>query len=306
MRKRRFQTRIIKQFMPGTRYTIGFSFFILGMIILTSCEKFKGSQEVPAYLKIDSIYITTDYSTQGSASHNITDAWVYVDGQLIGAFEMPCKFPVLQSGIHKVAVMAGIKVNGISSTRAAYNFYTPINLNVKFGIDSVTSLNTIHTTYSTSANFLWREDFEGTSISLDTTNRSTVPVKTTAEGSPLTIEGIHSAIMLTDSTNDFVEVQSHVNFPIPLSEVYLELNYNINTILTVGVILTGYSSYLQMPVVNLNVTNGKVKKIYIDLTPALNATTGIDHFRVYFGGFKAAGVKQGIMVLDNVKLITSK
>ena len=61
-----------------------------------------------------------------------------------------------------------------------------------------------------------------------------------------------------------------------------------------------------MPVINLNVTNGKAKKIYIDLTPALNSTTGIDHFRVYFGGFKDAGVKQGIMVIDNVKLITSK
>ena len=306
MRKRRFETRIIKQFMPGTKFTIGFSFFILGIIVLTSCEKFSGSQEVPAYLKIDSIYITTDYSTQGSASNNITDAWVYVDGQLIGAFEMPCKFPVLQNGIHKVTILPGIKINGISSTRGAYNFYTPINLNAKFGIDSVTGLKTLHTTYSTSSNFLWREDFEGTSISLDTTTRSTVPVKTTAEGSPLTIEGIHSAIMITDSTNDFAEVQSHVNFVIPLSEVYLELNYNINTITTVGVILTGYSAYIQLPVLNLNVTNGKAKKIYIDLTPALNYTTGIDHFRVYFGGFKDSGVKQGIMVIDNVKLITSK
>lgn len=306
MRKRRFETRIIKQFMPGTRYTIGFSFFIFGMIVLTSCEKFQGSQEVPAYLKIDSIYITTDYSTQGSASSSITDAWVYVDGQLIGAFEMPAKFPVLQSGVHKVAIMPGIKINGISSTRGAYDFYTPINMNVKFGLDSVTGLKTLHTTYSTSTNFLWREDFEGTSISLDTTNRSTVPVKTTPQGSLLTIEGLHSAIMTTDSTNDFAEAQSHANFVIPLSEVYLELNYNINTITTVGVILTGTSAYIQMPVLNLNVTNGRVKKIYIDLTPALNSTTGIDHFRVYFGGFKDSDVKQGIIVLDNVKLITSK
>jgi hypothetical protein len=306
MLKRRFENSIIEHFMPGTKFTAWIFLFVAGISLLTSCEKFSGSQEVPAYLKIDSIYITTDYSTQGSASHHITDSWVYVDGQLIGVFEMPAKFPVLATGIHKVTVLAGIMKNGISSTRGAYDFYTPINLNVKFGMDSVTGLKTLKTTYATSANFLWREDFEGTSISVDTTDRSTVPIKTTPEGSLLTIEGIHSAIMVTDTANDFAEAQTHLSYTIPSAEVYLELNYNINTIMTVGVILTGTSAYLQMPVLNLNVTGGKAKKIYIDLTPSLNSTTGMDHFRVYFGGFKDSDVDKGIMIVDNMKLLTSK
>jgi len=292
--------------MPNARFLPGFCLFFIGVVVLTSCEKFEGDQEVPAYLSVDSIYIYTDYSTQGSTSHNITDAWVYVDGQLIGAFEMPAKFPVLQEGIHKVTILAGIKKNGIASTRVAYDFYAPINYNVKFGIDSVTKLKTLKTTYASDANFLWREDFEGTSISLDTTNRSTVPVKTTSEGSLLTIEGLHSAMMITDSVHNFAEAQSHGSFAIPLAPVYLELNFNINTVLTVGVILTGPSAYYQMPVLNLNITNNKSKKIYIELTPALNSTTGIDHFRVYFGGFMDAGLKQGIIILDNIKVITTK
>ncbi|MCX6281650.1 MAG: hypothetical protein NTU51_06790 [Bacteroidetes bacterium] len=280
--------------------------FFLGVILLASCEKFKGDQEVPAYLSIDSIYIYTDYAIQGSASHNISDSWVYVDGQLIGAFQMPAKFPVLQMGTHKVTIMPGIKKNGISSTRATYDFYAPISFNAKFGIDSVTKLRTLKTTYASNSNFLWKEDFEGTSIKLDTTNRSTVPVRVTSEGSPLTIEGLHSGIMITDSVNDFAEAQSHDEFLIPFAPVYLELNYNINTILTVGVILTGPSAFIQTPVVNLNVTNNKSKKIYIELTPALNSTTGIDHFRVYFGAFKDANVKNGVIVLDNIKVVTTK
>ncbi len=306
MRKRRFDNGHFTSIKPDTGVIRNVFLILLGIVFLSSCEKFKGSQEVPAYITIDSIYITTDYALQGSASAHITDAWVYVDGQIMGAFEFPAKFPVLANGTHQVTVMAGIKKNGISATRATYDFYAPIVYNVKLGIDSVTKLKTLKTTYATNTNFVWREDFEGTSISLDTTTRSTVPVSLTPEGSPLSIEGLHSAIMVTDSVNDFAEAQSHNEYPIPFAPVYLELNYNVNTILTVGLILLGPSAYIQTPIVNLNVTNGKSKKIYIDLTPSLNGTYGVDHFMVYFGAFKDAGIKQGIIILDNIKVVTTK
>jgi len=298
--------------IPDTRFIRTLLLIFLGLAVLTSCEKFKGPQEVPAYLSIDSVYVYTDYAIQGSSSANITDAWVYVDGQLIGAFELPRnttnnKFiPVLQNGVHKVTIMAGIKKNGISSTRGAYDFYAPINFSAKFGTDSVTKLKTLKTTYATNSVFLWKEDFEGTSIRLDSTNRSTVPVKVTPEGSPLTIEGLHSAMMITDTSRNFAEAQSHDEFPIPFAPVYLELNYNINTILTVGVIMTGPSIYIQMPVLNLTVTNNKSRKIYVDLTPALNSVPGITYFRVYFGAFQEIGLKNGVIILDNVKVVTSK
>ncbi|MEI6889544.1 MAG: hypothetical protein ACOYM0_06460 [Bacteroidales bacterium] len=292
--------------MTATWFARTLCLFFLGLAALTSCEKFKDGQEIPAYLSIDSIYIYTDYALQGSASQNITDAWVYVDGQLLGAFELPAKFPVLQKGTHKVTIMSGIKTNGISSTRSAYDFYAPINFSMKFGMDSVTKMKIIKTTYASNSSFLWKEDFEGTSIKLDSTNRSTVPVKVTPGGSPLTIEGLHSAIMVTDTVNDFAEAQSHDEFIIPYAPVYLELNYNINTIVTVGVIMTGPSVYIQMPILNLNVTNNKAKKIYIDLTPALNSSSGTNLFRVYFGAFADASLKQGIIILDNIKVVSTK
>lgn len=306
MRKSRFVNGHFFSLKPDKRVVRSIFLFFLGFLFLTSCEKFKGSQEVPAYLSIDSIFIYTDYAMQGSASSNITDAWVYVDGQIMGAFEFPAKFPVLQNGTHKVTIMAGVKKNGISATRTTYDFYAPVVYNVKLGLDSVTKLKTLKTTYASNTNFLWKEDFEGTSIKLDSTTRSTVPVNLTPEGSPLSIEGLHSAIMVTDSINDFAEAQSHDKYPIPFAPVYLELNYNVNTILTVGLILLGPSAYIQTPIVNLNVTNGKAKKIYIDLTPSLNSTYGVDHFMVYFGAFKESYLKQGVIILDNIKVVTTK
>jgi hypothetical protein len=306
MHKRRSEIWNNMLHMPDVRFLPVYCFFIPVIFVLASCEKFKGDQQVPAYLSIDSIYIYTDYATQGSTSQNITDAWVYVDGQFIGAFELPAKFPVLEMGIHKVEVMAGIKKNGISATRWAYEYYAPIIYNVKFGIDSLTKMHTLKTTYSTSANFLWKEDFEGTSMSLDSTNRSLVPVLRTPEGSNLTIEGLHSAMMVIDSLHDFAEAQSHDVFPISFAPTYVELNFNTNNVLTVGVILYGPSAFYQIPILNLNVTNNQQKKIYVDLAPALTGYPGVDQFRVYFGTFKDTGVKQGVIILDNIKVITSK
>jgi len=291
--------------MPDVDFLRTCCFFLPVLFILASCEKFKGDQEVPAYLSIDSIYVYTDYAIQGSPSHNITDAWVFVDGQFIGAFELPAKFPVLQVGVHKVEVMPGIKKNGIEATRWIYEYYAPIIYNLKFGLDSLTKMKTLKTTYSAQTDFLWKEDFEGTSIKLDTTNRSLVPVQLTPEGSNLTIEGLHSAMLVIDSAHDFVEVQSHDEFPISFSPTYVELNFSTNNSLTAGVILYGPYAFYQIPVLNLNVTNNQKKKIYIDISPAITGYSGVDHFRVYFGTFKDSGVKQGVIVLDNIKLITS-
>jgi len=50
------------------------------------------AEPIPSYIHIDKIDLTTDYSSQGTSSNKITDAWIYVDNELIGAFEMPVTF----------------------------------------------------------------------------------------------------------------------------------------------------------------------------------------------------------------------
>ena len=72
-------------------------FVIIGLALFlgfSSCKKFSGSQEVPAYIHIDSLTVDCDYFTYGANTSNITDAWVYVDDQPIGCFELPATFPI--------------------------------------------------------------------------------------------------------------------------------------------------------------------------------------------------------------------
>jgi len=283
------------------------TFLLVISITQTSCEKFSGDQEIPAYINIDSIYLTTNFSSQGTNSQNITDAWIYVDDLLIGAFQMPARVPVLYNGIHTVTIFPGIKKNGIASTRVSYQYYQPITTKIRLTPDSTTKLKTLKTVYQNSTSFVWLENFEGVACTLDTTKRSSAYIQKTPADSPLTFkdEGIHSGMVVLDSAHSFFEAQSHDEYLIPLAPVYLEMNFNINTILTIGVIVYGSSNLYQVPIINLNPTNNSWKKIYIDLTTSLNAYSGMS-YRVYMGTFKEEGAEQNLLLLDNFKILTLK
>ncbi|MCX6251250.1 MAG: hypothetical protein NTX61_10925 [Bacteroidetes bacterium] len=282
------------------------SLFFLSLLSLTSCDKFSGDQTIPAYLKVDSIYLVSKPS-QGTASHNITDAWIYVDDQLIGIFELPARVPVLKQGKHKVRVDAGIKKNGIAATRADYVFYDPVIIEqVNFVPDSTTSLGTLHTIYSTAAQFLGMENFENAGMILDTTPRSLVGINRTAFGSDLTFEGLHSGSIVMDTTtkhNEF-ECVTQGNYTIPLAPVYLEMNFNTNMAFTIGVVIYVSLSIVQYPVITLNPTNGQWKKIYIELTNSLNTYAGANTFKVYLRATDSS-VPAAQILIDNIKILTN-
>ncbi len=282
-----------------------FIFLFLVLFIGLSCEKFSGEQSIPAYLTIDSVYLSTDYQSQGTTSQRITDIWVNIDNEFLGAYELPAKFPVLMTGKHKVKLWPGIKKNGISATRASYDFYVPVEKEIMFTPDSTTRMGTLKTSYQTSTLFYWREDFEDVAISLDTTSRSTAYF--TLTNSPdSTFEGVHSGKVVLDSLRDFFECQTRNEYPIPSAPVYLELNFNISNSLTVGIFSYGTAILYQTPIITLNPTNGQWRKIYIDLTTSLNAYLGMRTFRVYMGTFKNSGLDKSVILLDNFKLLTRK
>lgn len=283
-------------------HILAFSFFLLLLLAQTSCEKFSGDQTVPAYLRIDSIRLTTDYSTQGTAMNNITDAWVYIDGELIGTFQLPATFPVLKKGTHTLMVFPGIKKDGIAATRVNYSFYQEINKTIDLVPDQTLDVGTLSTTYSNKTKFIWKEDFDNAAITLDTTNATTEKIKQTASDS-LTLEGLHSGIVELDTIGATFEAVSHSTFTIPNSAVFLEMNFRMNTSLIVGVYVTTFGLINEVPIMTLLPTNDKWKKIYIDLTTTLNAYSGATKFRVYYYVKNTTGDHYRIL-LDNIKVLS--
>ena len=68
-----------------------FGFFLISFI--TACDIINPEEDIPAYIEI----LPYEYSPEsgGSSSTKITDGWIYVDGEFLGAFNLPSTIPVL-------------------------------------------------------------------------------------------------------------------------------------------------------------------------------------------------------------------
>ena len=294
--------------MRAFLHTVGFLLCFSGSLtLLSSCDDDKDSELVPSYLSIDEFTVTTGYE-QGTASQNITDAWVYIDETLIGAFELPAKVPILATGTQRITVRPGIKINGISNTRAIYPYLEPVTQTLRLAKDSITAMASVATRYRSNVIFPWLESFELNATSLDTTRKSTVPLQITENPSYVfkfsNESGTSSGmIQLVSDTSVFEAVTSEIfDFPPPGAEVFLEMNYKIENTLVVGVFYRSTGIEVQRPLLVLNKSN-EWKKVYINLTVPKYDTPNATDFKIFFGAQTDEGNTQATILLDNLKLV---
>ncbi len=264
-----------------------------------SCSKDDFEAEIPAYISIDKFSLTTNQN-QGSASENITDAWVYINDDLIGVFELPAKFPVLKEGTVNLKVFAGIKENGIAATRVKYIPYAPYEKQITLVKEETISVEPI-VRYHESIQFPWIQDFEGAAldfshhVSSDTVIKSQIiDVK----------EGDFSGLISLDPDMIFFEMTSpaQTNIPLTGTPVYLELDFKNNQEMTIGV----YLDANQFAFLTLGVST-EWKKIYINLADVINKNnTGTNELKVFFGMQESSTsifTTNPEIYIDNVKLV---
>jgi hypothetical protein len=270
---------------------------------MVGCDDKITKDDIPSYLAIDTIILSTDYSNQGTASNKITDAWVYVDNNLIGAFELPAKaIPILAEGTHTITISSGIKLNGIASTRARYAYYKNYTVKINLVRDSIIKIHPT-TTYTDNTIFEWMEDFEDGSTSLERGSSSQAGLERISTDS-LVFEGSNCGKAVLRDSSVFFEVKTISAFDLPLddSPVYLELNYRNNIDFWIGFYANEISVTTQRSILKLNPTN-EWKKIYFNLTPWINQFTNAKNFNIFFGFNRNYGDPEGIIYLDNIKLV---
>lgn len=282
------------------------------MISYSSCNKFEGDQTIPAYLQIDSISLTTDYFIEGANTHNITDAWIYVNNNLVGCYELPAKFPILTRGKNKLEIRAGIKLNGMSGTRVPYSFYKPIVIEeFEFFEGSVVKLNPQTSYYATDLiEFAWIEDFEGSSVSLEATNNSDTTIhKTVPANNPEALLSQFSAFsgeINLDEDHDVFVLSSFLTYQLPTLGVpsLLEIDYKCTEPFGVGMFanISGYVVDIPLVVVN---ESDEWKKIYINLGPNVQVYNDATGFKIYFEG-SLGDDTTAKFYFDNIKLIYRK
>ncbi len=274
---------------------------VLTVFLMSSCRKDNLKPGVPAFIHVDSIGLTTSYPEQGSNSHKITDVWVYANDQTIGVFELPATIPVLLDGKYRLRLEAGIELNGISTTRTSDPFYAPVIIDdFDFVPDSIITVNPV-TQYLETVHFVWLEDFEDPSLSLDTNNLSGNTGIHRA-GGDLAFEGEYSGQILLDSIHNIFEAASFDDVLLPTtSRVMLEMNYRNDIPFVMGIFEQTSAQILKKEVIYLNPSE-EWNKIYINLTDWIRHAGEGTTFKIFYRS-AVTGDQQGWIYLDNIKLM---
>ncbi len=277
---------------------------ILSIIFLNSCKK-DGEEYIPSYIHIDSIAFSNTSGLGLTASHSITDAWVYIDDNLVGAFELPVTFPVLYEKTHSVKIRPGIKLNGISSTRSYYLIYKDYIKDFILVKDSVLNIP-VSSAYADNDVFEWVENFEvGLPAIEEIPGSDTNIIKTSAPGQ--VFEGSFSGLISLTEDNNYFKAATIDAFELPQfgNFVFLELNYKTNNEFLIGLYANYPSNVVEKHVLYIN-PKDNWNKIYVNLTNVVSQEINALNFKVMFMAIKDAGVDQADILLDNIQLIYVK
>ncbi len=279
-------------------------------ILLQSCDIINPDEKNPSYVVIDSVNVASDYATYGTSSHKISDVWLYANDNLVGCYELPARIPVLLSGETKLTLLAGIKVNGISGTRASYPFYkgkiftenliegSSVHINPVFEVDPSTTK-------------VFYEDFENAGTTLEKTSNSDTSLLISNNQSEVyknyqnltEISNKSGLVCITQNKPKF-EIQTKDAFVMPKkgNYVFLEMNYKCTSPIVVGLMANYSSQIIKSPIIVLNPTD-KWNKVYVNLTIAISQEIDANDFRFYFTGAIRDGVTEDNFWFDNIKLI---
>lgn len=290
---------------------------LLVAVVFVACDKEPAI--VPSYLHIDDFVVSTNYAEEGTASDGITTVWVEIDDEYIGVYELPATIPVAASGTHKLTLTPGINLNGISSLRNMYEFYDEYVEDINFitGGDvwpNAANDSVPHTQYDDASFRTYRplEDFEGVSLAFERSNRADTGLTRTTDpalvfndpslGENSMVSGLAS-LPDEDILFEVTSIEEFTDLPNAGANVYLEMNYKIDAVTTIGVYRRIPGGQVdQVPVVSLY-PNDEWKKIYINLVSEVSAVPNAEGFRIFIGAVNVEGNGDMQLLFDNIKLV---
>lgn len=283
---------------------------LVSTTFFTSCNKFEGSQEIPAYLHVDTFLLTTNYPIEGAASHKITDVSVYIDDNYQGYYELPATIPILERGKHKLSLRAGIKLNGNSSTRTVNPFYVPYVIEdyvfEEKVVDTVHPFTRYYSLNDSDIHFEFMEDFER-QVSLDNTKDSDTTIIRTDKDVPEIWRDedgnshYSGYVWIGDTANYFcITTPEMENLPNQGNSIFLELDYKCNELFEVGLFAkVGREEVIDLVYVN---PSESWNKIYINLGPNITDIQEAEYFKVFISGIVDES-SEAEYYFDNIKVV---
>ncbi len=279
---------------------------------ITSCDIINKEEAIPAYIFIPGFTLNTDVESEGTNSHKITEAHVFVANELIGIFTLPATVPVLMENTQEVQIFPAIRTNGLGDITDIYPFYRSFQTTLDFVPGNVDTIMPV-IEYIDNARFFFapQEGFEdGTltfGIDLDGDPATTIEV-TNQE----VFEGDGSGIIALESGDAQMELGSNLITELPIassSSTFLELNYKTDVSFLVGVI--GYDSQGRIiySLIDKGVNpNEEWNKIYFDFTDEMidlfSVSDQLSGWRLVIISDLIGGAEnQANIYLDNIKMV---
>jgi len=283
-------------------------YFLFVLLLLGSCSFFDKHEDTPSYIHIEKFNLTTT-SIQGTNSNNITDAWVFVNGNSMGVFELPCTIPVLEEGDTRITIYAGIKDDGISAIRKIYPFYT------NYVVDKYLIRGLVDTISPTCVYFdpplcnIDKEEFEDAGIKFIADASSTINVtKTNLVGE--IFEDQYSGKIEMNSADILMKSFYTTDFQFPGNggQAYVELNYKNNIEFTIGLEITEPLNIINTDNTRINPSyddseNLVWKKIYVNLTDLINLHPNATNYRIYIKAVNSEALNGQFVLIDNFKVL---
>lgn len=278
-------------------------FLISGVLIswgFAGCGWYKPDEGVPSYLLIDSMMLESSPEAQGTLSANIKDVWVFIDGDLQGAFPLPARIPLLKEGPVNLQLSAGVYLNGISATRAIYPFYSRWDSLHNFRRGQIDTLRP-RITYRNSVRYLWMENFDNLGFGMRArVGSDTILFRESFSDS--VFEGSSCLRMVVDQRAPYLVAESIDQIALTAGKpCFLEINYRNNIPLQIG-LQSQLGSDISDPLWIVELAPSiDWNKQYINFTPYLGMVNGA-RYRLMMRPFLTNTAQgAGVVRVDNLK-----
>lgn len=272
-------------------------------LVITGCAK---GDKVPAFVEVPAVTMSTS-ANQGGATSKITDAWITLNEELIGVWELPARVPVLAEGPNVIGVAPAIKRNGTFDDRLRYPFYNPWSGTVDLTREG-TAVVAPGTSY-TDETLVWHEGFEDLfSLFSITASSDTQLLRFTPATHPELefLENGPCAGFRLDPDHRFVRIESDEDFLSYGGPAFLELDHRSDLLITVGVKyfadgLERIEPFIFLPPTHRSDGSMPWNKVYLDLSAFFNSA--VSERDVYIEATLPESRSSAEIYLDNIKLL---
>jgi hypothetical protein len=295
----------LPSFLIGLPEFMRLALFLCLLVCLVSCSDSRNDIGIPSFVVADQVDLTTTFA-QGSNSHGISELWYYIDGDITGVLDLPSHLPVLKEGMHNVTVFAGIKNNGMGTSRIRYPFYTAYDTSIYFTKGELYHIQP-RFEYLNNTQVDATRNFEAGNPFLEATgNDGTVELLNVPD---LAASGVRCVKMELPDDATLLSFVDETNVSLTSGDVaFLELDYSCNNTFVLGLyVVTGGTSQKQS-VLYLTPTNdgdGSVptwNKVYMDLGMVASQYPSADYYRLFVECTRDEATVPAIY-LDDIKVV---